>query len=97
MQNNTPPRLCPYLTIEQAACMLQVSYSYVDSLVSKGALSGIRLPEIVDCPVRISTEALSSFLDGCTIKNGPTAQKENQDHQDRQVYTGVFSVPLFCS
>ena len=85
-------RLCRYLTIEQAAHVLQVSYDYVNSLISKGIVMSIRLPGAVDCPVRISADSLNGFLAQCTVTNKLPTKKISQKPQQQEVYTGVFAV-----
>jgi excisionase family DNA binding protein len=92
MEMETLNRLCRYLTIEQAAHVLQVSYDYVNILINKGVVMSIRLPGEVDCPVRISADSLNGFLTQCIVTNKLAAQKISQKPQHQEVYTGVFAV-----
>lgn len=76
MSDSVTHRLKQYFTIEQIATSLQVSQDYIRSLISRGILKSITLPDSLDNPVRISRDSFEYFILNCRSAKQPPSLRQ---------------------
>ena len=79
-----------YVTVAQAAQILQVSEDYIRKLIKNRTLQSIKLPSGPRSPVRIPVEALKKMITKQPTKK-PRPCKPRSKQNTHRVYHGVFS------
>jgi len=83
------PGLDQYVTVAQAAQILQVSEDYIRKLIKNENLQSIKLPGGPRSPVRIPVEALKKIVTKQLAKKS-RPHRIRAKRNSRRVYHGVF-------